>query len=453
MRAASLTFSLALAALSACDPEPEAPRGDAPAGGKADAPGVGPSSAAPDAGSLAWSQLSAAQGLAGGLPLLVSNNPEHVQGFGVLAAVPRDGVAIGESPRKTGAPSPRWEGGVLDPACPNGGMRHFGVYLAHIVGSELGGDRKVSLALAGDVAANVKVTGEIGTTDWSDSNGYKTVRTDWLGARLAKSFMRGESPSSNVAVPAGGFVVVATQASQSLVEGRFEIESDQCVYPYTVAHTGALTQLPEHYAAGDVKWPGWFNGQGYGRAAGVYEGDELHGKSALVVTDPNGIQGIGLLAAGESMKALGHHADSADILFGNYGVTYDYALDVANETGECIEAHVEIVAYPDRDSTSDRTPAQSFFNATGWSSPPTMFWNGPVAASDGASNVLHHPVLRHRPTDAEKAAPTTAMQSMRHELATVRLEDGDEQQVALRFPVPGYIVAPIALTVDSDPCR
>ena len=57
------------------------------------------------------------------------------------------------------------------------------------------------------------------------------------------------------------------------------------------------------------------------------------------------------------------------------------------------------------------------------------------------------------PTAAERANPERAMGSMRKELATVRIQPGASEPVRVRIPTPGYIVAPIALTVDAQPCR
>ncbi len=408
-----------------------------------------------DPGQLRWSDMQPLEGAPVGEPLFVSNNPEHVGGFGILAGVPYPGLSLRRAQRAPEAPAAHWTGEPIDPACPGGGVRSFGVYLAHILNADLGAGRRVTLVVVPEDDATVHVHGDMGTTDWSVGGVPRTIRTDWLGADLAKSFFFRPHllPERTFEGKAGEMLTIDSQLATSLVEGRYHIESDSCLHPFTIAHAANLGGvLPGHYAPGDVKWPGWFEGQGYGRAAGVYESDRWEGEQAVVIGDVPSVQGVGLLTASDSMEALARHEDSADLLFGNYGVLHDQTLHLDNETGECVEARVELVSYIDRNGQPDRTPTEAFFRETAGAYTPSMLWNGPVEVLSSAGALLFHPVLRYAPTAAEQADPHRAMASMRKALATVRVEAGDTEAVQVRLPVPGYIVAPVALTVESRPC-
>lgn len=404
-------------------------------------------------GQLRWSQMESLAGAPEGLPLFVSNNPEHVSGYGVLAGVPFGGLSLSGTVRKNEAPSAEWSGDVLDPACPNGGMKKFGAYMAHILPSSLGSSRRFTFAVVAETDANITVRGQMGTTDWSLNGAPRTTRTDWLGAVVAKSFFFGNDGTYSLKAPAGKLTVIDSLAVTSLVEGRFQIEADACVYPFTIAHGAELGgKLPGSYAKGDVKWPGWYQGQGYGRAAGVYEADGWRGSQTIAITQAPSVRGIGLLTSKESMRALGRHGDSATELFGNYGVLYDQTLTIANETGACADVDVELVSYVDRDNQPDRTPTVQFFNATAKVTTPSMFWNGPLYATTSAGDLLYHPVLNYAPNAEEVATPTLAVASMRETVARLHVAATESSTVRVRLPVPGYIVAPMAITANARPC-
>lgn len=419
--------------------------------GKAD--GLG-GDVATEAGDLRWDQMAALGGDPSGVPLFVSNNPEHVESYGILAGVPYPGLSLQGAQRKAGAPEAQWSRAIIDERCPNGGMREFGVYLAHILPSSLGSGRRLTLAVVPESDGTVEVRGQMGTTDWSSNGVSLTTTTHWLGAEVAKSFFFGGEPTQSLHAVAGKLLTIDSEVAKSLVEGRYHIESDTCLHPFTIAHSAGLGGvLPGHYAKGDVKWPGWSNGQGYGRAAGVYEGDEFVGQQTITIDEIPSVQGVGMLTSSDSMDALANHGDSAKILFGNYGVLYDHTLKIDNHGEQCVEAKVELVSYMDRNATSDRTPTVQFFLDTAGAYTPSMFWNGPVEATADATTKQSQAILRYAPTSAEQADPTRAMASMRHELASVRIEVGGTEDVRVRFPVPGYIVAPVALTVDARPCH
>jgi hypothetical protein len=390
-----------------------------------------------------------------GVPLFVSNNPEHVEGFGVLAGIPYPSLSLAKAERREGAPLAQWTGGTVDSACPNGGLKTFGAYLAHILPSSLGAGRRLTFAVVAESNATVKVRGTLGTTDWSVGGAPRTIRTDWLGAEIAKSFFfSGNQPVRTIEAKAGQLVVIESIPVTSLVEGRFHLESDACLYPFTVAHDAPLgSQLPGHYAPGDVKWPGWYQGRGHGRAAGVYEADGWTGTQTVAIAQTPSVQGIGLLSAKESMRALARHGDSAEVLFGNYGVLYDQTVVLENQTGACANVTLDFVSYVDREDRPDRTPTVQFFQSTPSVQTPTMFWNGPLATATSGQQKLFHPVLRYAPTSSELADPTLAVGSMRHTIAALRMQPGQAETVQVRLPVTGYIVAPVALTVQAAACE
>ena len=450
VRQCGLVFALGV---FACDADPDAPVSDdaaASAGaGKAD-DGSGAAGQATEPGALTWAQLQTPAVSFSGGPLFVSNNPEVFTGYGVLAAT-QGGSPIGWGRRSAGAPLGTWNGVDGAPECEDGGYTSFGVYLAHIRGSWVS-NAAVSVVLEAPEGARVVVRGALGTTQWSDAGGYKTIRESWLSAVVAKAYFNGTSSSRTFELPPGQPVVVAEQTVQSLMEGRLEISADACVNAMTVASPpGRATDHLNRAAAGDVKWPGWYGGVGHGRAAGVFGHDAVEARAALTFRSM-GVQGVGLLRPEESIVAIGRPSDSAEILFGNYGATIDLALTLVNETGVCAETQIEFVSYIDKGEVVDRTPTQAFFDRARWTNPPTMFWNGPVRATMNGSTSEHHVVLRAAPSAAERSNPNLAMQSMRKTLGNVRLDDGEEGTVRVEFPVPGYIVAPIAVTALVSPC-
>lgn len=438
--------------LFACDADPGQRSGteaeDAPGAGKAD-DGAAPAGAGVDPGALTWSQLQTPTvGFDGG-PLFVSNNPEVVNGYGVLAAS-QGGSPIGWGQRSDEAPAGTWNGENGSSQCEEG-YTDFGVYLAHIRGSNVS-SAAFSLVLEAPQGANVTVWGEVGTTDWSDSGGYKTIRESWLSAAIADAFFYGSPSQRTYTLQPGQPTVVAEQTARSLVEGRLQVSADACVKALVVASPpGRATDYLNRAAEGDVKWPGWYQGIGHGRAAGMFGQDGVQARSTLTFRS-HGAQGVGLLRPEESIVATGRPSDSAEILFGNYGALIDVDVQLINETGACSDVLVEMVSYIDKGGTADRTPTQSFFDRTGWSDPPTMFWNGPVRTDIDGSVSQGHAVLRAAPTSAERSNPSLPMQSMRETLGSVRMLDGDVSDVSVQFPVPGYIVAPLAITATARPC-
>lgn len=95
-------------------------------------------------GELSWSDLGRLNTQPDGVPLFVSNNPEVVDGFGVLAGVACEGLALHGAQRAPGAHQAQWTREIVDERCPGGGLKELGVYLAHILPASLGQGRKLT---------------------------------------------------------------------------------------------------------------------------------------------------------------------------------------------------------------------------------------------------------------------------------------------------------------------
>ncbi len=408
-----------------------------------------------------WDALRSAVGEATGLPLAVSNNPEHVFTRGVLFDTrPGPGVEV----RGPDAPVPAAIPGAAPDAsaeqgCAPGRYRALGLYLAHILDRDIPGLRRLSVVADVDEPATIRWRGAIGASGWSRDGRPATRRTDWLGAAVSSSFFFGSAPEGTVTVTPGVPISLAVAEAEpnGLVEGRFEIHVDGgCARLRVVAHgeAGASPELGG-WAWGDVKWPGWLDGRGFGRAAGVYEADGWVGAEAVGLLEVGRTEGRALLTVEQAMRASVHLADSAELLFGNYGALYVERLVLWNRTGGCVVAGVDLVAYADRGAASvPRAPTAAYHAETAGQGAPTMVWNGLVGVRvDGGGRRFHHPVLHPTPDARDLAAPHTVMGSLRARLATVRIEAEGQAEVEVELPVPGYVLAPIALLVTPVDCR
>jgi hypothetical protein len=345
-----------------------------------------------------------------------------------------------------------------DQGCAPGRYRELGIYLAHILDRSVPGPRRISVLVDVDAPATLRWRGSVGSTLWSHFGAPATRRTDWLGAEIAKSFFFGAAPEETAAAEPGVPVAIAAAEvdANGLIEGRLELTADGgCARVRVVAH-GAGGASPElaRWADGDVKWPGWLDGRGYGRAAGVYEADTWIGAEAVGLLEVGRTVGRALLTADQSMRASGRLADSSEILFGNYGALHVQRLVLQNRTDRCVVAGVDLAAYADRGAASaPRAPTAAYYDATAGQYMPSMVWNGPAAVRvDDGPRTIHHAVLYPNPTDRDRAAPEAAMGSLRARLAETRLLPGAEATVDIELPVPGYILAPIGLLVTPVSC-
>ena len=421
---------------------------------------------------LRYAALERLSGSFTGYPLWVSNNPEDLHGLGLLSST-RPPEAFAPRGDAYGAPYPdlnihqdEWR--AAQPGCPVGEVRHLDLYLAHILSSaHISGERRLSVQVeAGAAPAVARWAARLGTTTWSDARGYKTTREDWLGARVAAfrlSLSEGAPLEGQLTLAPGQRHTLATVSAESLVEGALRLELEGgCAAVHVVAHSGEPPAETPPYAAGDVKWPGWYNGKGYGRAAGLYEGSEWLGGGARELKSSREAFGWRLFDAQHSPKALARHGDSAEVLFGGYGVVYEARLSLRNGAAECSSARVAFTSYADLALKAGtpaigegRAPSSAYLNLTDPARRPSMLWNGPLHARyqlrGGDYTELERAVVL-TPTGASASDPKETASGLSAPLLRLDMEPGEEREVRVRLPVPGYIVAPAALTVEVTPC-
>jgi hypothetical protein len=465
-------FALSLVALGACAEASDVAAPDE------DATGVSALGTATRLGELEYRALMEIPGAFGGAPLWVSNNPEDVGGFGLLSSTRPPQPAVAPRSAATGAPYPdlitadplEWQ--RSQPGCPVGEVRSVHLYLAHILSSaHLRGHRRVSvLAETGETPAMLRWGGMFGTTGWSDAFGMKTTRNDWLGAKVADfrlQLVQGTQPlDKSLATSAGQLTTLASVAAESLVEGALHLESQGgCVAVHVVAHSADVASPLPTYAKGDAKWPGWLAGKGYGRAAGLYQGNTWVGATSRKISSARSAFGWKLFHAEQSPKALARHGDSAEILFGGYGVVYEARIGLSNDTSRCVSAHVAFTSYgdlaarPGKPPLGDRrTPSARSLEATDPAKWPSMIWNGPVAVRQqvrGGAWVSgrEHVVLKPALGLFDGSDPLSVPASLSRPLLRWDMNPGEQREVVLQIPVPGYVIAPAAITVETSPCE
>ena len=428
-------------------------------------------------GELEYGSLLKPRGAFSGAPLWVSNNPEDVGSFGLLSSTRPPTRAM--SPRSSApeAPAPELTSedesllAASQPGCPRGEVRTLDVYVAHILSSaRLRGARRLSVVVeAGARPTSVRWGGSLGTTGWSDARGLKTTRADWLGAKVADFRLRqaeGKGTLTNTASLAPGQrTTLASVTAESLVEGALHLETEGgCVAVHVVTHAGDLEGPLPAYASGDVKWPGWKDGVGYGRAAGMYQGSTWRGTAEATITRAKSALGWRLFDAAHSPKALVRHGDSAAVLFGGYGVVYEARVELVNATDQCVSARFAFTSYanlaprPGAAALGDRrTPSVASLGTSDASRRPSMLWNGPVSIrqelrggvfAEGRQDVILKPSLRPEEERDSLGVPA----DLSRPLFRWEMNAGERRSAVVRIPVPGYVVAPAALTVESTPC-
>jgi len=453
------------------------PEGSAPATEKTRAQGYGRS-----LGELPYQDLQSLEGSFRGAPLWVSNNPEDVEGYGLLSSTRVTEPQPRPRALTEGAPSPelQWaEAGVKVSelqGCTVGSFKRLNVYLAHILSSRhLSGGRRLSVVVEADDDLSLSYQGALGTTTWSDIRGFKTTRAEWLGAQVAQDALnrssalraRGAQIEGEVSLEGGARFILKTIEVESLVEGGLSLTSEGgCFALHVIAHDRPLDPLDPlpGFARGDVKWPGWYQGQGFGRASGLYEGSEWLGEASATLEPEVGAFGWRLFDEAHSPVALGRHADSAEVLFGGYGVVYEARLQLSNPSDVCVSAQLGFTSYANLTLKAGeaplgalRTPSVADLAKSDPSARPSMLWNGPIVLSQqlrsGALVDQRHSVIL-TPTIAqdEWTSPINVPKGIHKPLLRWDLSPGEERLASLLIPVPGYIVAPAALTVELSAC-
>ncbi len=389
---------------------------------------------------------------ASGLPIFASNNPEIVEGDGVLATL-RD-LAGATGTRLTSnyawgpAPAPRLVGAtVLDAACARGGVKDIGVYIAHIA-------RSGYVAL-GVVAAtddiDVDTFGDLEEGPWNQLRSASFVSA----AATKKYVFTPEASRSYVRtkVRAGQYVQLAAAPGRGgYLDGRLRIRGTGCFFPYVVSQREArATALPTRYATGNVAWKNWYcvKGQcsGEGRLAGLYGGETLTGESSVDLRTVGDTKGIILGRASQSMRAKVHMGDSGEVAFGNYGATQAISVRVRNAGTSCLKVRSELVSYVA--VPADAQPTYGVYNAL--SDVPQIYWNGPIGKStDKQRGALDHAILF---VDKDRNRPTAIPSTLRKGLHEITLQANASEGTFYRIPVPGMITVPVALTFSAEACR
>jgi hypothetical protein len=428
-------------------------------------------------GELAYGSLLKPRGAFTGAPIWVSNNPEDVGGRGLLSSTRPPAPAVAPRGSGRGTPYPDLtsddESALLasQPGCPRGEVRALDVYLAHILSStRISGNRRLSvIAEAGTRPSVLRWGALLGTTSWSDEHGLKTTRPDWLSAKVADFRLSQAEGSraltSSASLAPGQLATLATVTADSLVEGALHLEAEGgCVAVHVVAHAADGDELLPTYASGDIVRPGWKDGQGYGRAAGMYQGSRWRGTAEGSITRVRSALGWRLFDAEQSPKALVRHGDSASVLFGGYGVVYEARVTLVNRTDQCVSAQFAFTSYANLAPTPGaaalgerRTPSVASLGATDASKRPSMMWNGPVwfrqelrggRVAEGREHVILKPSLRPGEERDRLGVPADVSRA----LFRWDMNAGESRKAVVRIPVPGYVVAPAALTVESTPC-
>lgn len=432
-------------------------------------------------GELRYESLMDFEGSFKGAPLWVSNNPEDVEGYGLLSSTRVFGAQPPRSHLEE-APSPTliWEesgkASSMAQGCTEGTFNRLNLYLAHILSSRhLSGGRRLSIVIEADQPLSLSYYGQLGTTGWSDLQGFKTTRADWLGAQVALDTLNRadllnlkSSPiQGQVTLEGGELYPLKTIQAESLIEGGFSLESEGgCFALHVIAHDAPLdvSQGLPAFAQGDVKWPGWYQGRGYGRASGLYEGSEWLGEATVDFDLEQGAFGWRLFDARHSPVALGRHADSAELLFGGYGVLYEARVNLRNASTQCLSAHMGFTSYVslalkagETPLEDRRTPSVADLHRSDPNRRPSMLWNGPIQLSqqlrggeliDQRFDVILTPTI----AQDEWGSPINVPKGIHKPLLRWDMEPNEERFASILIPVPGYIVAPAALTVEVKPC-
>lgn len=422
---------------------------------------------------LSYAQLMNLSGEFIGTPLAVSNNPEDVEGYGLLFSTnpPMENTPRSHHPQ---APSPypiindeidQWF--ETPKGCQEGWVKDLHLYVAHILSDKhLAGQRQLSIVVTADKATKVSWQGMLDTSSWSDWQGYKTIRPDWIGAQIANNSLHsnhilyGYHPMKEVSLHAGEWKTLEHITAESLVEGALTLHAEGgCIAIDVIAHDEALTHVPQKYAIGDVKWPGWYQGMGYGRSAGIYEGSQWLGAGSYKIDQATSAFGWKFFDIEQSPTALVRHGDSASVLFGGYGVIYNAHIKLKNPLDQCISAHFGFTSYANLALKSDisrladtRTPSVEYLNQTDPNKRPSMLWNGPIYIEQQLRDGQWFDQKENVILTATHHQQQGIANGLHQPLFRWDLNPGESRQAKFFIPVPGYIVAPAALTVETNPC-
>ena len=243
--------------------------------------------------------------------------------------------------------------------------------------------------------------------------------------RVAEDWLRKQLPvNRRMQIAPGDAVELDWIPLDSMVDGRYEICSDEPVQLYTVAtSSGSVGQAVSATlggpAAGFIAWPG---PDRYGREAGVYRGAEKRGATVIDLPADSGHLGLAFNTSGkfrdvqdQTSPALMSLADSSDRSHGNYGQRYRVGLVLRNP-----HASSKIVHYG---FASSETSANG----------PSFTYNGP-ALINGQLRTLF-------------TTPSSPYQY----LGQIELQPGQTRAISIDLLVPGLITTNQQLILEIDP--
>jgi len=336
-----------------------------------------------------------------GGPVLTSNNPEVVNGVGVL-------YMNKPSPTRGGSTT-QLEG-------------QFGVYLHHL--NRAGKTLAFSILVTNPNAEPVDV--------WARGSGYTQGETGGLGLGASPDYRVSEdwildrpetaTPMLSIAPGQGRVVWTKPVANGHEVDGRFALFSSKPVHVYVLSAVDGTVQKALDVSQPVIDAPGDYRISGtppppFGREAGVYAHDTwrgvfdvelptVPGHVAFMVNTATG----GGLAQVQAFPALAHYTGSAAEAVGMYGNVYDLDLGLRGAAG-----------------TARRVRVAFHSLATGTAS---RWWDGAAIVTGAQIDI------RHVPGDAT----TTLFDGI--------VAPGDIHRVHLRAMVPGLASIPQALSIE-----
>ncbi len=375
--------------------------------------------------------------------MFASNNPETVTSYGILASTFHDNAGQrGDTkryPNTAAAPVAELVGSrAIDDACPAGAVRELDVYIAHIL--DVPGYIGLGIWPAAD--ATIEVSGDLASGPWD------TRSENFVSAKVARDFFFfRQRTTRSMRVSGGGYQQIDAAVGDGYVDGRLRLRSDgACFWAFTMAQPEpSATELPSEAARGNVAWPGWYNGEGQGRIAGVYRGVRLVGEQRFALPGPGYLRGYELNTLSQATRARFHWGDSAEVNYGNYGTLYDQTFEVENTGSACMKLRAELVSYALVGPSE--SPTYDIYNQR--EKLPSIYWNGPVVKETAQGLVLDHAVLY---PEKNPSTPKGTVQTMRKGLDLVRLEPGASARLRYLIPVPGLISAEAAFVFTGEPC-
>jgi hypothetical protein len=349
-------------------------------------------------------KLKPLTGMARGMPIWKSNNPEVFTSDGWLM---QNASNISRQ--------------VVGSAQLSG---NFGIYLFHINKSST--TRIIHLLVTNPQSSPVQVSGK--GSMFSNSTFPLLGQGTGLNYQVARNWLtdthRVEFDSVNLAPNKAYSIDQHTLKSSNMVDGHFELITTAPVSVYTVVtSTGnlndAIALSQGNLADGDIAQPGVNR---FGREAGICRHSEWAGITEIEVPATQAYLGLCLNTSNKFTPALQDQTsdyllrldDSAERSYANYGHKYDVTLALKNSS-----------------ITQQRVRLSFGSNVTSPQDRPSFTYNGPIQVNNRIQDVYTKPT-----------AP-------RNELETVTIATNARIEIRLQFYVPGLITIGQQLILES----